>query len=157
LLFQHGQLIVVSGPDLAEIYDLLLDTRDEIISTSRNCLDPVDTRTVLQYPSDIEDRAIKFEFTVLANQDKVILVGNQFDRESQTQNPEPKDLEIDVVRDLLNGTNIRVIPGLGDPSSALDSRYGFSRELFSYISRVYYFDTGTDEVFFVKTQIPFRP
>lgn len=229
LRFQPGQLVVVSGPDNGIITTLLMNTRDAIRGRTIGCLDPVDTRTTVAYPTGlvgsdlvptatrfrapmyrntkfIDDRAIQnglsitfidgvnigttrtisaydpvsqivtvstpwplvpvigdgfsvggiierpynFEFLVIDNPHSVILASNQFDRESFAQNPHPADIQIDVIIDLLNVSNVNTIP------DEEWSRYGFVREIFGYISFVYYYDTRLDEITFVKTQIPER-
>ena len=49
--FQPGALIVVSGPDIAAIYLLLMDARDALPSAYR--LDPIDTKSTVKYPSGV--------------------------------------------------------------------------------------------------------
>lgn len=52
--FALGELIVVSGPDIVATYtDLLFPARDKIRSLPRNCLDPIDTRMTVKYPSGV--------------------------------------------------------------------------------------------------------
>lgn len=158
--FQPGQIIIVSGANLEAIYTLLLAVRDKIRGDGGECLDPVDTRTVLRYSTDTEDRAINFEFMSLNNQDSVMPVGNAFDRRNLFQNIDYKGteetiskdrLDIDVVIDLLRNMNVQAI------QDTADVRYGDVRQVFAYISKVYYYDDVNDEVLSIKTQIPFRP
>lgn len=231
LTFEPGQLVIVSGPDDAQIISMLMDARDAIILNGVDCLDPIDTRMTIPYPSGlvasdfvptttrfkaplfrntffevvgttikmldgpniglsrivaeydpvtmiatfasafpfvpvagnkfsvlpIEEKPYKFEYLALTYRSagpepKVVLIGNQFDRESISQNPHPVNIDIDVVIDLINITNVRLTPKSG--SLFFD---GSVREVFSYISKVYYYDTRTQEIIFVKSQIPQRP
>lgn len=230
LTFTPGQLIIVSGPDAAAVITLLMDARDAIIANSTPCLDPIDTRMTITYPSGLVAsdfvpttsrfkaplfRNTKFEvvgttlrmlngvnvnltrtiaeydpvtmiatfdspfpvppavgdeFSILPSEEKpyrfeylavtyraggadpkVVLVGNQFDRESTSQNPKPVSIDIDVVIDLLNIQNVVTIPNSG--STWFD---GSVREVFSYMSKVYYYDTRSGEITFVKNQTPER-
>src|SRR5512146_3339175 len=77
--FEVGRAVFVSGKDLAKIYSMLIQARDAVVASGKPCIDPVDTRTLLRYMTDTSDRSICFEHLVLANRDKVIMVGNQFD------------------------------------------------------------------------------
>ena len=151
--FQPGQIIVVSGADLATIYDLLFDARDALRGMSRLCLDPIDTRDTISYPSDTAPRAFKFEYLAIANQGtNVVLVGNQFDPSNFYENPHPVDILVDVVRDLMNWNNVEFIP----PRST-SLFYPATRELFQFISKIYYYDTTAGTVTFLKNQISERP
>lgn len=150
--FQPGQIIVVSGTDLAKIYTLLFNARDAIRTAGGHCLDPLDTRETIRYPSDTSDRAFKFELLSIDNQGNVILVGNQFDRANFYQNPHPVDVLVDVVRDLLNVDNVEFFP---DQSFSINN--AGVRELFGFISKIYYYDTTLNDITFLKTQIPERP
>lgn len=231
LTFSPGQLILVSGPDDAEIISLLMDARDAIILNGNDCLDPVDTRMTIPYPSGlvasdftptttrfraplfrnkffevvgttvmmldgpniglsrtvseydpvtmiatfdlafpvvpaignkfsvlpIEEKPYKFEYLALTYraagpEPKVVLIGNQFDRESVSQNPHPVAIDIDVVIDLINIVNVTTVRNSG--SLFYD---GTVREVFSYLSKVYYYDTRAQEITFVKDHLPLRP
>lgn len=104
----------------------------------------------------VVERAFKFEYFTVAYRaagptPKVVLVSNQFDREDLEQNPVPRSIDIDVVIDLLNLRNVENIP------MSHNLNYGHCRELFSYISKLYYFDDESGTVTFVKDQIPQRP
>lgn len=149
-LFQEGQLIVVSGPSLVDLYDLLLQTRDALILAGKGCMDPFDTRATKQYPSDLTERSFQYEYEALANAgSRVVLIANQFDRNNTFQNPEPVSLEIDVLIDLLRVRNIDNIP------EAFDERFGDVRGLTNFMSRVYHYGDG--EATLIKVQVPFRP
>lgn len=102
------------------------------------------------------EHALKFEWYAVTYQTsgttpKVVLISNQFDLTDPKQNPFPADIDIDVVRDLLNLRNIENIPNAYNLN---DGRY---REIFGYISKLYYFDTRAGEITFIKNQIPERP
>lgn len=230
LTFSPGQLIVVSGDDAAAVMTLLLDARDAIRLAGTPCLDPVDTRMTIPYPTGlvgtdftptttrfraslfrntvfevigttitmlggvnaglsrvvsiyependlvtfsvpfpvppavqdpfsvlpIVEKAFNFEFLVVTHRASgpspmVVLVGNQFNRLDPKENPFPANIAIDVVKDLLTSTNVNTVP------EAASSLWGSSfRELFSYISKVYYYDSIGQIVTFVKDQIPDR-
>lgn len=152
LKFNPGDIVVVSGADLAKIYIMLLNARDTIRGAGRGCKDPTDTRALTTYPSDLQGRAFQFEFERLDNiSTNVILVGNQFDRSDPFQNPWQVSVEIDTMIDIINERNVFATP------STADARYGDIRELFSFLSRVYFYDTDAEEVTFIKTQTPERP
>ena len=51
--FGDGEMIVVSGPDLASIYVLLSNAQAVLVGLSRTCPDPVDTRATIAYPDGI--------------------------------------------------------------------------------------------------------
>lgn len=232
LTFTPGQLVIVSGPDSAAIMLLLMDARDAIRGASTPCLDPIDTRMTIPYPSglvssdftpttsrfkaplfrnsffdvvgtrirmlngvnvgldsiiaeynpvtDIATLANPFpappaagdEFTILPIVEKpykfeqlalvnraagptpnVVLIGNEFDRENVSQNPFPVAIDIDTVIDLLNMRNM-----IKDHPQAGSTFWGGEvRELFAYISKVYYYDTRSATITFVKNQLPERP
>jgi len=232
LTFSPGQLVIVSGPDSAAIMTLLLDARDSIRGASIPCLDPIDTRMTIPYPSGlvasepvpttsrfkaplfrnsffevvgttikmlngaaigeqsiiaeynpetnivtladpfsvppavgdefsilpIVEKPYKFEQLALVNRaagptPNVVLIGNEFDRESHVQNPFPVAIDIDTVIDLLNMRNM-----IKDHPQAGSTFWGGDvRELFAYISKVYYYDTRAAEITFVKNQLPERP
>jgi hypothetical protein len=224
--FGNGELIVVSGTDLASIYVLLSDAQTALVGLGKTCPDPIDTRATIAYPdgtiavtpaptvttfksahffptpkwamvrmtsgpniglertvSDYDattqvltitpafpvapaasdgfiieppnETAYKFEalhvqYRAAGSTPGIILVGNQFDRGNPDQNPRPADVEIDVVRDLLNIWNVRNVP---DVASSGDT----DREIFSWINRVYYYDAAANDIVFVKTQAPGSP
>ena len=184
LTFTHGQLVIVSGPDSAAIIELLMDARDAIVTSGKNCLDPIDTRMTIPYPSGlvatdfvptttrfraplfrntffdvvgttikmltgtninlsrtvteydpvtmivtldsafpvapavndhfsvlpVVEKPYKFEYLAVTYrgdgpEPKVVLIGNEFDREAVDQNPYPVSIDVDVVIDLLNIRN----------------------------------------------------
>lgn len=149
LTFQLGQLVVVSGADSDQIRIVLLQAQEKIVLSGKPCPDPFDTRTLVSYVAPTTERAPKFEYEAIKSQ--VTLIANQFDRGDRHQNPYPVDMEIDVIIDLLNVYNIRTI------NEATSHVNGGVRELFGYMSKVYWYDTEEDEIFFVKNQIPQRP
>lgn len=102
------------------------------------------------------ERAFKYEYYSVTYRasgplPKVILVSNRFDREDPNQNIANKNVDIDVVMDLLN---IKNVANVHDSFRLSDGRY---REIFGYISKLYYFDTRNDDITFIKNQIPERP
>ena len=58
-------------------------------------------------------------------------------------------LEYQVVQDLMSAGAVVDVP------VAYSRRNGLVRELFAFISKIYYFDGG--EVKFIKDQVPIRP
>jgi len=230
LTFLEGQLIVVSGPDNGMIALLLSNTQTAIQGSGKGCLDPIDTRTTIAYPTGLvsgtttpttttfttadfffcyqdiagfnitmtdgpnigvtrtiasynenmqfmtltaaflvapavgngfllevpDERSHSYEFLAIQNRalgptPKVVLIGNKFDRTDVLQNPKPIDMQIDVVTDLLHVFNVKNILDVGSLI------YPGTRSLFSYISKVYYYDTRISDITFVKDQIPYRP
>ena len=159
LLFELGKPVFVSGKDLGKIYTVLIAARDTVVGAGKPCLDPLDTRTLLRYMTDASERPVCFEHLVLANRDKIILVGNQFDIRGIQNLDYPgrtatskQRLDIDVVLDLFNTYAIQTLPSLFQ-----DRRYAIDRESFAFMSRVYHYDTDLEDIVFVKTQIQFRP
>jgi hypothetical protein len=150
--FQNGNLIVVSGPTQAPLVSLLVDTRNAIIARAGNA-SILSTFDLFEYPSDTEPRSFQYEYEVIsaARNHSVVLAGNLFDPSNPKQNPQPSILEFDVVRDMINNNNVETVPG------ASDRRNGGFREIFSFLSRIYFYEPISNEVTLIKTQIQARP
>ena len=241
LTFSPGQLVVVSGNDLVAIYTLLFNAKAAMVAASIPTLDPIDTRTTINYPDGVvsgdiaptasmfktghlsdpclpyltglttltnltgmtlmmksgvnigqsrtiqtfdlktnvvtlatalptapaagdvfniipaDEHSYKYEFLAVQNRvggptPKVVLIGNQFDREDPEQNPWQLAMDTDqVVMDLLFARNVFDVPDVRTRQYA-----EVARELFQYISKVYYYDSIAGEVTFIKDQIPER-
>jgi hypothetical protein len=160
LTFSEGEIVVVSTDSLEALFPILLQARDAIVADGKHCADPLDAAGLVRYSSDTADRAVNFEFISLNAGSTVVLVGNEFDRKSPWQNFDPisrqdevsfERLRIATVFNLINTIGIKQIPYVAD------IRDGNTRELFSFISRLYYFDSLTNEITFLKTQNPELP
>lgn len=230
LTFLPGQIVVLSGDNLVDIYNVLANTKTALVAASIPCLDPIDTRATTFYPTgivaggftstttvfktayllncamdiaglslrmtsgalmgqtrtilnydtytqvvttstpftaapsagdafvvDVPDE-VSFNYEFLAIQNRaggpsphVVLVGNQFDLSDIKQNPLPVDIYVDTVRDLLNIQNVGSVP------QVMSNVYPLVRELFPYISKIYYYNSRANDITFVKNQIPERP
>lgn len=158
LSFDVGKITVVSGPDFDTVWTLINQAKDFIETNSSKLVLCYDSRGTTVYDhrdnpfrQNVEEGYV-FEYISLlaAENDLVVLVANQFDRESRDQNREPKDVIIDTMLDLFHRSNIAAIPGTA-------SRRSIAREMFEFLSRVYYYDTRAFDITFIKTQEAVRP
>jgi hypothetical protein len=155
LTFAPGQIVVVSGPDMLEVNTLLDDARAAIEMATPNLVLVYDSRYAIVYPKrDYQEnvtQAIVWEYvSLIAEGNFVVLVANLFDPNDPSHNPQPTTMEADVVRDLMSNTRVR------DLQYAYKSKYGI-REIFAFISKMYFYDSVGDEVYFIKNQKPDRP
>ncbi len=155
LTFAPGQIVVVSGPDISIVNALLEDARTAIEASTPNLVLVYDSRSSIVYSKrDYREnvtQAIVWEYvSLMAEGNFVVLVANLFDPANVSHNPNPTTVEVDVVRELISSTRVRDLP------FAYNSKYGI-REIFAFISKMYYYDTTFDTVSFVKNQIPDRP
>jgi hypothetical protein len=155
LTFTPGQIVVVSSPDITLVTSLLEEARTAIEASTPNLVLVYDSRkTILYSKRDQEEnvtQAIIWEYiSIMAEGNFVVLVANHFDPADTRHNPNPSGLEADVVLDLMNSARIR------DLKYAYHSKYGI-REIYAFISKMYYFDHVADEVAFIKNQTPDRP
>lgn len=146
LTFVPGKIVVVSGSDLAMIFNLLLDARESIEANTSYQANVLDARALVKYPSDEVERGIVFEYVAISSPNTIVLVANKFDREADSKHT----LAIDVVMDLQNHRPVETIPDSGSKT------FVGSRNLFPYISRIYFYDTDENEIAFIKTQTPIR-
>lgn len=153
-----GTTVTISGENMANVVLVTFDgAAASIVSTS-------ETSVVVQTPAKLADggvnidvitgegQAVLYEHSSLTLGDFVILVGNQFDPDDKRQNFLGSGLIVDVMLDLFAATSV-----LGIKSSN-SQRYGFTRELWPFVSKVYFFDVDGDDITLVKAdQTPERP
>lgn len=142
-------ITVVSCPDLSRAFLLLLEARDAIVATSRTCV-VIDAKALVEYPSDDSERGVDFEYLVTSAPNTVYLVPNQFDRTDLVQNTTNQTLIIDVAYDIATNKHVDTIP------EATSLIFPGTRKLFAYMSRLFYYDTYTGEISFVKSQDSLR-
>jgi hypothetical protein len=148
--FPPGKICVVSGPDLSKIFLLLMDARTAIINAGTYSATVVDAKALVTYPSDTSERGVSFEYVAISSPNTVVLVPNQFDREDDDTNTTNVTVEIDVVFDILSKKTVETIP------ESLSKTFPGIRNIFPFISRIYYYDTRAEDIAFVKTQTPIR-
>lgn len=155
--FPLGEVAVVSGADITKVTQLLVDAMTAIEGSSSKQVLVFDARDEIVYSQrfyiENAEEARLWEFVALVAEGAfVVLVANEFDRSSLRHS---WTVEIDTVLDIIDADRVIDIT-----SSASRHRTGFPRgirELFPHITRVYHYDTNSEEITFVKTQIPDRP
>lgn len=163
LTFSHGDMVLVSGPDLSAIEDVLEETVDHIESNTSNSAILFDGRSTVLYPER------KYHFIV--NQDNppggvvharlwefvkvssvgsfVSLVANEFDRSKLRRS---FGLAEDVVMDLHEVPNPIDVPQGGSRSYSSPGgirSVGF-REMIPFVDRIYYYDSVSESFTFIK-------
>ena len=83
----------------------------------------------------------------------VMLIGNQFDPADHWQNPSPISLFVDVIMDLMSPRNTTTVVSAAGKSSIT----GFTRELYQFITGIYFYDTQVGDVTFIKERTRQRP
>lgn len=164
--FPLGAVVVLSGADISSVEGLLGAAKTAIEASTAKSVLLFNSRDTVPYPErhfvpeDAQDAPGPFpedaarlrEFDVVAASGQfVILVANQFDIDDASQNRRPVSVIIDTVLDLFRPRNVDKIPFV--------RHRGFAeiRELYAYVTKVYHYDTRTDEVTFVKNHVPHRP
>jgi hypothetical protein len=106
LTFSPG-IVVISGPDLAQLFLLAMDARDAVIAAGIHSASVIDAKAQVEYPSDTKERGVVFEYVSLTSTNTVVFVVNQFDRTKQNSHA---SLEVDVMFDLISGRTVETIP-----------------------------------------------
>lgn len=154
ITFPIGKICVVSGPDYNAVQTLLENAATAIEMSTTHLALVYDSRaTIIRpvlYQQDVVD-AQSWEYISLVADEMVVLVANQFDRMNEKQNSHPISMEYDVVRDIVSAGSVA---NIWDSQS---KKYGITRDLFPFITKLYYYDTRSGEIFFVKDSIPDRP
>ena len=88
---------------------------------------------------------------LLASGSMVTLVGNFFDTTSPWTNPWGFGLPADVVIDLLEWHNVRTILESGS------KKYAGVRDLYPFVTKVYWYDGPSDQITYVKDQVAELP
>jgi len=161
--FGRGSFVIVSGNDDERIGVLLSGAQMVIESGGIPTLlyDSRDTelQTVPMYLScDAkfeEDRCSRPSHYVgmpweskvlLASGSMVTLVGNFFDDETPRSNPWRSGIPADVVIDILEWYNVGYI------LDSFSKKYGNARNLFPFITKLYWYDGPSDDITHVKDQ-----
>lgn len=165
LSFPLGSVVFVSGKDIASVTALLEEAKADIEASTAKPVLVFNSRDTVPFPqryfasqdatdvmTPISDEAMRLrEFDALiAENSYVVLMANEFDRDDPDQNRRKRSITIDVLLDLFRANQVKDIPfGF--------HRYYGTREVYPYATKIYYVDTDTDEVTFVKDQNPHRP
>lgn len=149
-------MILVSGPDFSATFAMLQAGQTAIETSTVNGALVYDARTTVTYTQRLWTintvQAISWEYVKdIAQGEFVVLVANTFDINDPHQNPHPRSLHIDVVTDLMTVHNITDIVG------ATSKKYAGTREIYPWINRIYYYDSASDQVTFIKSQTPDQP
>lgn len=93
-----------------------------------------------------------YEHASLVMGDTVMLVANQFDPNDKRQNFLSSGIVVDTMLDLFDAMSVLSV------RSSHSSRYGLVRELWPFVSRVYFYDVDDAQVSLIKPdQTPERP
>jgi len=149
--FPAGELIIVSGPNFSATYSMLQAGQTAIEGSTPNGALLYDARATVTYTQRLWTvdtvQALSWEYVKdIAQEGFVVLIANTFDVNDPHQNPTPRYLEMDVMIDLMTVHNITDIVG------ATSKKYAGVREIFPWLSKIYYYDPGTDTVTFIKDQ-----
>lgn len=178
--FKSGCIYVMSGPDIDAVINLLYLARTAIQTTGRDAVvydfrcrplgDPVPggctvyadegippTRRWLgdKYVQSLlwENYSLLIQKLTDEGNPMIMLIGNTFDPDDRIQNPSPISVPIDVIRDLMNLRNVStVVSAFGHAPLT-----GFTRELYQFITGIYFYDTQASEVNFIKERLRQRP
>jgi len=178
--FKSGHIYAISGQDINEVMNLLYLAETAIQSTGRQAViydfrcrpvsDPVKggcaeyadegTPPTRRWLGDAPVQSLLWEsYSLLvqrlsdAGNPMVMLVGNTFDPEDRRQNPSPISLEIDVIMEWMSMRNLRTVIAANGKAPLS----GSIRELFQFLTQIYFYDTNTFQVTFIKDQIRQRP
>lgn len=169
--FTEGDIVLIAGGDMgdafapapfdtATVWGLINQSKQDITDAGGMCLSYDSAGKVLYQRRDTvfnrpdpasetnegTEEAVLFEYVwATAKDDFVVFVSHEFDRNDVTQNPNPKTIAIDTVLSLIGRQNVKALIG------SMSRRTGL-RELFEFVTRIYYFDTETQTITFVKQQ-----
>jgi len=155
--FVPGKFYLVSGPFSGALETLLDQAKDEIkANTPYKDVLIYDSRSTVYYSqrnySVNTTEAVLFEYIKLAAADGfIVLIYNEFDRESKTQNPHPVSVVVDTVVDMMDENKVRNIMRANSATIV-----GW-RELYPLLGRIYYYDSRTGEITFIKDRHPTVP
>ena len=156
LSFEVGKIIVVSGQDLDIVIAFLQEVSDNTETETSNVSVVFDARSRITYPerwfeTNSSEAKLWEQASINAKDSYTILVANEFDPNDIIQNPNPVSLTVDVVRDIFNAGKTADVP------FSQSRRYGITRELYPFISKVYFYNTDTEEITYIKDNTPERP
>jgi len=154
--FVPGKFYLVSGPSSGSLETILDQAKAEIeANTSYEVLiyDSRDTVYYSQRNYSVETtEAVLFEYVKLgAANGFVVLISNEFDRENKSQNPRPVDVFVDTVVDMMDEKKVRNI------TRANSATIVGWRELYPLLGRIYYYDSRTGNITFIKERVPTVP
>lgn len=178
LNFVPGKIYAVSGQDINKVMDLLYSAAEQlelsgviVLVYDFRCRPPGDLtqggcKTYLpdgvylptRYHHVPETQSILWESHSILIQEltddgtpTIVLIGNEFDSTSRRMNPHPISIEVDVVRDIMSPFNVKGM------MRARSNRFSETRELFPYLSEIFYYDTNTENVTLLKQQARYWP
>ena len=156
LTFVPGKFYLVSGPSPEELDSLLAQAQQAIESSTPYQVLVYDSRDTVYYSqrnySVNTTEAVLFEYIKLATANNfVVLISNEFDRESKTQNSHPVDVFVDTVVDMMDEKKVRTI------TRANSATIVGWRELYPLLGRIYYYDNRNGVITFIKERIPTIP
>jgi hypothetical protein len=143
--------VVVSGADIDAVLQLLNDAAAEIESSTSYVALVYDAKATVFYgdtrnPNSDVAQGVLWEYVTAAAKDvAIVLVANEFDPSNPTKNPYKVSTKIDVLIDLYDQFRV---------SSSHSRLYAAPRELFPFMTKVFYYNTGTGEVTFLKDHNP---
>lgn len=149
-------MTIVSGADIDLVTALLEDARDAINNdTSKSALvyDAQETILYDQRGYEVDSyQARLFEFVKVATSGLfVVLVANEHDRDAERANRWGKrTILLDTFLDIFDSFKVGTI------RAAFSPVYGKTREIWSFLDKLYYYNVTTDEVTFLKNQNPDR-
>lgn len=154
--FPVGSITVVSAPDLTTLTSFLNDTVKPAVETPSKTVLVFNSRATMfftgrDFREDVNEGRIWEYMSLLIEGSSVILVANEFDPDDRRQNRRPISRNIDVFLDLFRASSVE---GL---TLGYSRKHGITRELWPFITNIYFYDQGTDEIDLIKTQIPERP
>jgi hypothetical protein len=154
-------LTVVSGQDIDVVLGLLEDAADAIDLIPMKQALVFDSLSTFIYPQrwyiEFSKEPRLWEYVKITSAGTfVVLVGNEFDPDSQEHNPRPTFLAADVVRNLMDQTlaQDRFVTEKNLKVPLAHSRLYGIREIFPFVNNVYFYDTNAGDVQFIKTQNP---
>jgi hypothetical protein len=154
--FAIGKIVVVSGRDGEAVFQFLsLQVKPAIEGTGKAAF-VYDSRSNMffqgrDFRKDVNEARIWEFMSLMAEGSAVLLVSNEFDPADPKQNRTPASLEVDVMLDIFKSSQV---DGL---MMGYSRRYGITRELFPFISKVYFYDIPMANITFIKDQVPERP
>jgi len=152
--FVPGKFYVVSGPDSMSTWALLEAAKTKIESETANIVFVYETDEEILYTernySVNTTEARLFEYIKIAAESNfVFLISHIFDINDKSQNPLPVSMTVDVVMNLIQ-PNRNIIRSVSDI-------YPEVRELYPLIDRIYYYDTPSLQIHYIKDRQAIRP
>ncbi len=153
LTFIPGKIYVLSSQDITQCLSFLSTVQTYIQGhTSNTCLifrsDAEITYLSRFYETNTTEGKV-WESEILTDTNFVILIAHQFDPNNSSQNHWNVDLGVDVTMNFIH-------PPINIPISN-SRRYPTTRELFPFITSLYFFDINSNQITFIKNSSAERP